>query len=202
MKPIDDLLHHVLPFAPDCPEPTAIYHLRQAAIAFCERTRIWRHAATVVATSPVVVVAPEHAQVYEIEEAWIGGERLERRPVKELLDWPNESPGVPRWIAESGDDAVLLVPFDAGTPGELRLSVYLKPSNEATLLPPVLVDAHARTIADGALANLLMVPNQPFSNPTLAAGFGMRFDAQANRHFAANVRGRQRAAPRAQPHWF
>ena len=40
MKPIDDFLPLILPRAPGCPEPIAFDAIRQAAIEFCERTRI------------------------------------------------------------------------------------------------------------------------------------------------------------------
>ena len=202
MIEIERLLHHVLPFAPECPEPTAIHHLREATIQFCERTRIWRHELTISTADPLVIVTPAGSRLFEIEDAWFNGTRLERVPVNEAADYVGDSPGVPRWITEYGETGVRLVPFDPADPGELRISAFLTPSRDATEIPDFLVDGHARTIADGALSDLLMLPNQPFSNPALAAGFGVRFEAQINRNFAANIRGRQRAPTRSKPHWL
>lgn len=201
MKPIDDLLYHVLPFAPECPEPTAIEHLRQAAIRFCRHTRAWREQFVGVAAAPTVLVLPEPAQsqLFEIEAAWFNDYPLDRRPVQELEDYPSDTTGVPRWISEAGPSAVRVFPFEAGP---LRVSVFVEPSPAATELPDFLVDAHGRALADGALSDLLMIPNQPWSQPQLAGGFGVRFDAYLNRWFATNIRGRQRAAPRSRGHWM
>lgn len=201
MKPIDDLLYHVLPFAPECPEPTAIEYLRQAAIRFCRQTRSWREQFEGAAAAPTTLVIPYpgQAQLFEIEEAWFNGSRLERRPVMDLLDYPADTSGHPRWIAEDGDDAVRVFPFETGT---LRVSMFLEPTPTATQLPDQLVNMHGRALADGALADLLMIPNQPWTQPQLAAGFGVRFDAYLNRWSATNIRGRQRAAVRSRANWM
>lgn len=199
MKPIDDLLYHVLPFAPECPEPTAIHHLREAARTFCRRTRAWREQYAGTATSPVVLVVPDGAQLFEIEDAWFNDCRLERRPVRDLLDYPSDTAGNPNWVAEAGPASIQLFPFEAGP---LRVSMFLEPSPLTDELPDFLVDEHGRTLADGALSDLLMLPNQSWSNPQLAGGFGTRFEASVDRWFATNIRGKQRAPVRSQAHWL
>ena len=42
MSSLDSFLPYVRPWAPGVPDPTAYKAIRQAAVEFCERTRLWK----------------------------------------------------------------------------------------------------------------------------------------------------------------
>ena len=63
-------------------------------------------------------------------------------------------------------------------------------------------DQFPRALADGALGSLLLLPNQPFTNPQLGVVFANKFQAVLDRNFAFNMRGQQRASKRTKPNYF
>ena len=82
------------------------------------------------------------------------------------------------------------------------ISLFLKPSQETDILPDFLVSHMARNIADGALATLLLLPNQPFTNPQMAMAFEAKFQASLDKNFDFNLRGQQRARKRTRANYF
>ena len=79
MRDIEDLLPNVLPYAPGCAEPTAVQHLRDAAVRFCERTRCWRFIDTFQTTGEhyEILAVPSEAVLFEIEWAKFNERDLE-----------------------------------------------------------------------------------------------------------------------------
>lgn len=201
MREIEDLLPQVLPYAPGCAEPTAIQHLRDAAERFCERTRCWRFIDTIqtVGQHCEIVCVPSYACLFEIEWAKFNGCELE--PKKPEADTWHRDDGYtePRYITQVNPNAVSLEPH---AKGELMISMFLKPSLNADVLPSFMFSQFARALGDGALSTLLLIPNQPFTNPQMAAVFEGKFQNAMDRNFAYNLRGQQRARKRTKPNYF
>lgn len=205
MRSFVDFLPFVLPYAPSCPEPLAIQYLRQAAIDFCQRTRFWRYVDEfdVAGDTSEIIVAPGQSSLFEIEKAWFkptGGDHwveLRRLPYAQidqtLLDETTDTYTVPNVISQIDYNTVTLVPRATGT---LRISMFLSPSYEASSCPENLYSNFASTIADGALSEILMIPEQPYTNPNIAALKAGMFNAECDKNFALNVRGQQRAPAR------
>ena len=179
-KDIDILLPRVMTSAPACPELTAVRFLREAAIDFCRRTRIWKETDSFTVASPdsETVCAIQDASIFEIRNAVLDENKL--TPV--TTDWLDSE--YPNWqfstdVAQSkyltqiAPDTVSLYP--RGT-GKLNLSLVLEPSSTAETLPDFLVDKYGRYLADGALGRLLMVPDKEYSNPQLASVHETRFE--------------------------
>lgn len=204
----------VRPFAPAAPLPLIRKHARLAAIRFCERTRCWREIVTVVVDEQdEIIVAPSHAEIHEIEEATFDGNKpLQPTQFTDatLMERSDTSSGqVPRFITQTRPDTVALIPFAAG---DLTLSVFLKPRAAADLstnatpaaetvdaldvVPEFMFNQFAQAIADGALATLLMVPGQPFSNPNEALRRSMEFDRACDSHFSHGIQMQHRAPVR------
>lgn len=205
MKAYLDLLPFVLPFAPSAPDPLCERYIRQAAIDFCRRTRSWRDVQDIEVTGDEseILMAPPYASIHEIEAAHfkIAGaarwEELRAVPYADLeqslLDEAPTDKTIPSVFSQSGFDAVTIAPRAAGT---LRLIAYLKPTQTAEYGPDYLFDRYSSEIADGALSHILMIPEQPFTNPNLAAFKAGIFNAACDHNFALNVRGQQRAPVR------
>lgn len=193
MKDIEDLMPKVAQFAPGLPEPTAIEHIRDAAIILCKRTRCWRELLESQTTGALnaLPTMPVGADLFEIESAYFDDQELER--VGFSHDMLFHDVGIPHSISQASPNTVLLEPGGVGT---LKLSAYLKPSQNTDQLPDFMFDQFHDALVSGALSTILLLPNQPFSSPQLAMAFGGQFNSILDRNFAFNVRGQQRAPVR------
>ena len=214
MRLLQDFYRYVLPFALSVPDPVIDQYLILAATEFCERTRSWRDIQEfdIAGDEEEIVTVPAQASIFEIESAWFltAGSTQWNTPLAAVpiasIDptiLPGSGLGVisdkPKVISQVGDGSVIVAPASAGT---LRVSTFLKPSTSATALPDFLFDSFAQAIADGALALILMIPGQPYTNPELATVKGAAFNAVCDRHFGRNIRGQQRAPARSRSSFF
>lgn len=200
MRSVDDFLPAVLPYATTCPETTAVAHIIDAARLFCQDTRCWREVSTfrVTRNDIEVVCVPPYADLHEIEVAQFNGRELERAPYT-AASGAHDDAGDPTYISEVTPNAVRISPQGEG---ELVVSVFLMPSLNAELVPDFLVTRFRREVATGALATLLLLPNQSFTNPVMAGEYERRFTAARDKSFNRNIRGQQRAPARARPSFF
>lgn len=202
MRDIEDLLPHVLPYAPGCAEPTAVQHLRDAAVRLCERTRCWRYIDSYETRGDEheIICVPNDASLFEIEWARFN-DTIELEPkIPEADTWHRDLGATqPRYITQVSPTCVSLEPHAVG---KLEISVFVKPDQTANQLPSFMFSQFARALGDGALATLLLLPNQPFTNPQMALVFENKFNAVLDRNFAFNLRGQQRARKRTKPNYF
>lgn len=214
MKRTSAFLPLILPFCPECPDFLAEQHARFAAIEFCERSRAWRHLTTVTiqtgSAGTGVMVAPDTAAIHEIEFAEIDGRKL--TPVQ-FSSIDNAAEGQAEYITQTAPGEVRVVPFE---PGSLKISMFLKPLTGSqygtdaaspmfdrfNVVPDFLVDMHGHTIAAGALAKLLSIPREPWTDEKKALQYEARFREKLDSAFRWNMRGQQRAPQRVKPRWF
>lgn len=207
MTDLEEFLTKVLPFAPGCPEPTAFEHIRNAAMEFCEETKLWRFEDTFeVGDDPNVVCVPQGAVIHEIERCDFNGKRLEPVGIGWLdehhPDWRSDEfrlDGVPRYFTQVCPDTVRVVPHQHG---RLKVWLRLKPSEEADQLPDFIAAQHRNLIGWGALAGILMLPNQTFSDPNRATYFQGKFDQGIGRKSKLQATGQQRAPIRTKASFF
>lgn len=208
MKDLDEFLPNIRMYAPGVADPTAYFGIRQAAIDFCERTRAWRFTDdfNVTASDQDGLLSPFGSVVHEIESVWFNGRLL--RPVtpawldENVSGWRsgNDKPaGQPSYITQTEPNTITMVPFGTGT---VRVSLYLKPSQDCDQLPDFLADQHRETIAWGALSRILLIPNQSFTNPELGATFGQSFQQRLDGKSTLGSTGQQRAPVRTKASFF
>jgi hypothetical protein len=208
MKEVSDLLPRVMEVAPQCPEPTAVRHLLDAAIEFCRRTRIWRDCDEIPIDAmhfDVPIAVADDAQIFEISHISVkDGDGVVRDLKPVTMDWLDKNvvawrdkQGVPEYVTQVEPDTLRVVPApeDAYT---LRAELILVPASDAEQLPDVLVDAYGQVIADGALARILALPSD-FANPALAAAHGQAFESALGRWGGQVPLGQQRAVRRTRP---
>lgn len=193
----------ILPRVPAAPVPMVDEAIRQAAIEFCQRTRLWRGDDEFnVAGECEVVVTPHGAELFEIESARFNGNPLTPVSLRWLDDevhrWRELSADLGKWITQVEPDTVRVVPM---APGHLALSLLMVPAQRAERLPDWLYQHHARAITDGALAELLSTPGE-YANPGLAAFHSDRFQRLLDEVFASGTQGQQKAKIRTKPHFF
>lgn len=199
-REIEMLAPKILQHATGCPEPTIIEHVRDAAVLLCQRTRCWRDIDEFTTAGygeeEIPAIAP-YAALFEIEKAWFNDHELEAR--KHGHDMLFHDEGLPKYFTQASPNSVLIEPRMIGN---LKLSMFLRPSENAEVLPQFFFDQFPRELAEGALATILMLPNQPYSDPSRAVFYDQRFSAALDRNFAFNMRGQQRAAKRTRPSYL
>jgi hypothetical protein len=204
VKDIELLLPRVLEKAPQCPEPTAIRNLRDAAIEFCRRTRVWRETDTFDLTETCEPLAPfEGTQNDESEDPDTDkGKRLDPA-MADWLDtehsgWSVEE-GTPKFVTQRVPNTVQITPWSAG---QLRLELILLPAQDTAELPDILIDTYPKEIADGALAAILALPKKEWTDLQTAAVHAGYFNDALGRFGARVPQGQQRARRRSKPTFF
>ena len=193
MADFSEFMSHILPHAMTCPEPAAFKALRDSAAEFCRRTRAWRYIGTtnVKVGRSIILPVPEGANMFELRSASLDGKQLELSSF-EMMDLDAE-PGSARYLCVEPDGRVIISPEQDG---ELRVVMYLIPDSRTEELPDFLLEDHGEYLGAGALKDLLVLPNQPYTNPQNAGMFAMKFEGYINTNFALYKRGKQRATIR------
>lgn len=206
MTDLDVFLPKIQPFAPGVADPTAFEWIRQAAIEFCERTRTWRDYDDYLVyrrdASPIKT--PVGSVIHEIEEVRFNGEWLEPASPSDLDKWHSgwrmgRATGRPGYFTQMEPNTVAIAPIAAG---KVCAWLILKPAPDAMELPDFIAMQHRQVIADGALARILALPNQPYSNPQLAAVHDASFQSALARLSNLGSAGQQRAHVRSKPGMF
>lgn len=196
MIELDVFLPKIMPYAPGCPEPTALAAIITAAQTFCERTRLWRDRDqfNVTPASCNVMCAPSGANVFEIESARLNDRALDPISLADLEfkhpTWRQFSESEGRWITQVEPDTVMVIPPATGT---LELALILRPADDADQLPDFIGSLYRQCIADGALAEILMLPGQPFYAPDRAQYYAARFESKLGELTTRSIKGQQRA---------
>lgn len=197
MKDFDTLYRRIMPRVRGAAIPVVDEAIRQAAIEFCQRTRLWRDEDEFKTSDSLdyePMVVPHGAVIFEIESARFNGYPLEVITKRWLEDhvprWREQTSSQAKWITQSQPNTIRLVPAAAGT---VHLDLFLQPSNDADQLPDFMIDHYSRVLADGALAELYAMPGD-FQNPGLAGFHSQRFNESLDGLFDSHATGQQ-AAP-------
>lgn len=203
MTDLDAFLTIVKQYAPGVADPTAYFAIRQAAIEFCERTRLWRYEDEVAATGDEDLFAPAGAVIHEIETIRFDGRPLTAATPqfldRALPEWRLGVDGAPAYYTQTAPDTLRLVPAQAGT---VNLYLTLKPSQDADTLPDFMAAQYREIIAHGALGRILLIPNQSFTNPDMASMFGTAFQQRLDALFSKGSTGQMRARVRVRGDFF
>lgn len=202
------VLHPLIrPFAPRCPVTLIDLHLRLAIADFLSRTKLYRITVEMVMTADDPVfrpTLPAGVVIDVIEAAWMDSELLEPAPFSMFTpDELDKESTAARWLTQSGERDVRVVPGAAGTlVVNLICSLTTDPSIGCDYeIPDVLLDRHSEALACGALQRLLAIPGDWF-NAAVADERGARFEAAIARHSSANHRGQQRAPRRVRSRFY
>jgi hypothetical protein len=116
----------------------------------------------------------------------------------------SEPSGQARYIAQVNPGEVMVFPAQAG---KLKVSCFLKPLHGVDMggnpddpledanntLPAFMVTQYAEKLASGALARIMAIPKQDFTDLKMAGVHHQAFEQACGSHFRSNVRGQQRA---------
>lgn len=194
---LTNLLQFVLPDVPACPDVTAIFNIRQAAIEFCQKTMAWQEYQPDLNTV-------EGRTTYEHQ---LDADRAVHKLLMVLLDGrqvdivqPEHGRGLDS--REATVDYAYSIPggleIRPAPKGDLLLRTYaaLVPTQLADTLPAEF-ERHFDAIANGAKARLLAMPSADWKNPNEAQRLRGEFLARISTVARAVARGHSK--PRRDP---
>lgn len=197
----------IAPYARAVAVPTMHRAIRDAICEMCEKTHVWRHAEdyTVSAGEDLALTTPEGSVLLAVENtSYNGGEPLTRKTVAELdLDYPgwrdNDNPGASRYVTQTSMNTLRLVPSEDG---DATVSMWLKPSQDCTEVPDFFAAQYRETIAHGALARILAIPGQPYTDMNMASANAGIFAGRLQGMKNIGILGQQRATARVKGHHY
>jgi hypothetical protein len=180
-------LARVVAAAPGLPDVAAHSYLRDTAIRFCEATGWLEREVRLPMACGVrdyPVVPAECERVVRVIAVSIGCDPLD--PRRDVIETgcgfrveALETPDVSVWTDRDGDAC-----------DTLRVRYVAAPRHDACRLDARLAEEWGRALVEGALADVLLLPGQSFSDPRLATIYGQRFDAEILRARTRRLRGR------------
>ena len=198
----EQFLPEVMIDLPGVPEPLAIHHIRNAAMQFCEETRLWSEYLDAISVQAnegeYTLDGPQHTNVVDILSASFNGSPLggpfsESELDKKRPGWREETGAQPFLCAKKGNLIRLIpIPTEAAA-NALRAAVAVKPALTAHEGPDFLLADWHEAIGYGAKERLLMVPGKDWTNADLALYFGKQFRKKVNDGRAKFLKGGSRS---------
>lgn len=166
-----DVLVHV----PGCPLPLVDHHLRAATIDLCQRSKRLKFdmpAFDTIADQPTYALDPGTGmETVLILDAAVDGKLIDPATRAELSigdDWSTETGQPTKYLMDGDDETVRLWKIPDGV-YSVTLTLAIKPSESATGVEQWFADRYRRTIARGALAELLSLPKRQWTDVQMAA---------------------------------
>lgn len=196
----DALIGSVLIHAPGASDPLAVDALRMAAIQLCEKTSAWHESFTQnVRTQDIELDVPSQSRAVGIERVYINGSLIS--PITAGQADLFAQPGVPDGYYRTEDNVLRLVPAPSDAVS-LSVDVILAPTYTATSIPDDLANRCRKALIYGALAQLLIVPGQAWTNPTLAVAYQQMHEQETSHISVQDSRSRVRSALRVRSSYF
>ena len=196
-----DVLVHV----PGAPNPTIEVALCRAAREFFRRTRAW-----MAWLDPATTLAgdnleydfdlPADTDVVRLERATVGGTPLGLMPWRQIKADPVQHDVGERGLL-SGDLLAFRLPGTFAAGEQVQALVSLMPTLAAADIPDELADRYREVIAEGAKAQLLVIPSTTFHNPPAAAIAKAEFERGIAQHAVDVFRSHTSQMPRAAVAW-
>jgi len=200
----DLFLPDVVQFVQDVPEIVAIQAIRNAAIQFCEKTRVLQTELEPMDTTAEVSVyefEPDIGyKVVDIMEAWYGDQLLIPKAVEELTriyrtsNW-NDLDGNPYYYFRSRTQEITIVPKPSvSASAKLKLRVAVVPSRASSMIDEEIFERYYEYITIGARARLYGTAGQPYYSAKEAQIYLKRFSDGINEVRTRVAKGLTRAS--------
>lgn len=185
---LDSLLRHVIPLMPEIPHSMALDRVRQRYIEFARKSSLICTKLYITVQAGVTDYYLEPPEGYEIFQV-LGFDS----PGYSFVDyWRGSKRGMWGTDFQVVDNTSLILNYvpSADRNEKLEVVVALLPSECATTLLKSISTPYGAGIAKGAVADLLMVPNKPWTNGGLASKYEIEFNrvVQSARNLAETNR--------------
>lgn len=191
MAALSDFYQHCKTFVPGAPEPALDFAIRRAARRFCSLSWYARRSITVnfVTDQASYSISPTSS-----DEEIVGVHAVEYDdqpidPTKpELVE---TSAGTPKQWYYEPDDTLTLNPYPDGNTAQSSVTVRIatQPTRTTEVIADDIVKGYEQCIADGAVAWILQMPKQPWSDAKSAMMMERKFMAQTMRAKEEAMRG-------------
>lgn len=187
MATLDQFLPWVLPSAVNCPTPLAYQAIKDAAREFCVATNVIQEGSTQAGRSgraSYTIDEPSGTKLNQVlRVTWEGstlspvaaGDVKLATALRGSVGDAVVEAGTPRQFYQRTplDPTIYLWPVPDDKAVNATNGLYIKaafaPYPAATSLPDELFEYYVTAVAAGALASLLSMPEQPWTNPNMAA---------------------------------
>jgi hypothetical protein len=207
----DDFFPYIQPSLTSCPNQIARQAVMSSAIELCEDAQVWTTRAApvplVYGQAAYAITPPADARQVAVLNVWDAQTELKGKSFNEMTalvpGWQTVVGHPLYFVTDEIDDGFEVYPLpDAGAAGtSLIPRVAWAPSKDATTLPDVLLSRFVDSVAFGALARLMIMPRQPWSDPALAqyyeAKHKVELDSARIEQLHGRVVGSMRVATRA-----
>ncbi len=179
-----DLVSDVLPvLAADPSDPVTEAAIKRAAIQFCKESWVWKYF-----QDPIDLVAFENT--YDLEPPQGAGVAAVMRVTIAELDLDPKSPddldrdmpgwrqksGQPKYFTQIDSEQVILAPAsDYNLAAGIHMTLALAPDLKANAIPSWIANEYFYDIVDGALAYLMKMPKQEWTDLKLAMDYEDKF---------------------------
>ena len=197
MVPLSAFFPRLLPNVLGCPEPLAQQALLDSAIEFCGRSLAVTTTLDAVTLREGIasfeVETPTNTTIAQVLNLWFDGREIDASSYSDATA-SSVSNGEPRFFYGEDIDEVFNITLMPAPNRTVRSGVIvraaLKPTRTAATVHDVLFERYAPAIVDGAMAILMAIPDQQYTNEqkALAAGSSARFKANAARTDALHGR--------------
>jgi hypothetical protein len=185
--PLSAFFPRLLPSVLGCPEPLAQQALLDSAIEFCGRSLAVTTTLDAVTLreglASFEVETPTNTTIAQVLNLWFDGRLIDPAPYAEATA-PDSPAGEPRYFYGEDIDEVFNITLMPAPDRTVRSGVIvraaLKPTRSATTVHNILFERYAPAIVDGALAILMAIPDQSYSNEQKALVMGSSARAKAN----------------------
>ena len=181
---VEKFLPYVLPYTEKCPQVVARRAIRDAIIVMAQETGMSTLRCTlksVKGQDTYELDLPDGIAVEQVSFVKLGSfplKAINRDMLKQLYpthDW-RDIPGQPQFFMHTDEPRVLsIVPAPAVDAQEITCELKLRFSRDCDMFPAVYYERHAETVAAGALARVLAMTGQPFSDLAMAVQWGQMF---------------------------
>jgi hypothetical protein len=181
-------------------EPIALQAVRDICIDFCEQTLIWEETLDPITAIPNILTydldAPPGVQCMLIDSAWFEKDRMEvlyddsakARPEMFNTQFQNAdtNPGRPTALLQNADNTFTINRLPAERErGAFTVRGVFKPTRASSGVADIVFQDYAPAIGKGAVAYLMKMPFESFTNPALAQAFDVEY---ANAVHKAKIR--------------
>jgi hypothetical protein len=200
--PLTSFLPYVLPYVMGCSEPLALQAVRDTCIRFSEQTLLVQATLDPIMAIPNITTydldSSSGQAIHLITQAWFEKDRLEVlhadsphlrvEMFNDTFPGADKQPGRPSALMQNSDFTFTLDRRpDERVRGAITIRGVVKPTMNASSVDDLLFNDYAFEIGQGAVAYLMRIPAQAFSNPTLALDFEGRYlGAQHQARIRAN----------------
>lgn len=203
-------LDSVVPEVPGAPASLITYHIKRAAIDFCDSSEALRKSMAAIDsvlnqgeyTLPDVATGVMVSKLLEVR--WLGTALIMKRPDELALlyspvDWRAQI-GTPQFFTQETSGVLRLVPApNVATVGAINgLWVAARPKDDALSIDDAFGSDWHDAIAMGAKRNLMAIPGKPYSNLQQAALYATGFNAEVGAAAYAAFRGSGPSTSRTQ----